>query len=54
MKYTRIEFKDCLNYKEMLEEYEKNLKKDYKLVGYEHDSIEQKGVLVLYPRRKEK
>lgn len=46
-KYVKIE---CYSYQEMLEIYERQYKQDYQLIGYEHDVVNQCGVLVLYER----
>lgn len=47
--YKRVEV-ECYSYHELIKEYENKYKQDYQLIGYEHDSINQIGVLVLYER----
>lgn len=46
--YTYVNI-ECYSYLEMLEIYESQYKQDYQLIGYEHNSVEQFGVLTLYP-----
>lgn len=41
---------ECCSYQEMLEIYERDYKHEYQLIGYEHDGVNQCGVLVLYER----
>lgn len=48
-KYVYIEI-ECYSYIEMLKIYESKYKADYQLIGYSHDSLLNKGELVLYPK----
>lgn len=48
--YKKVKIQ-CLKYTEMLEIYERKYKNEYQLIGYDHDSISQSGILVLYPRK---
>lgn len=49
-KYTYIKI-ECWNYKEMLEIYERDYSKKYRLLGYEHNSVKGIGILMLYERK---
>lgn len=51
--YIRVKI-ECYSYQEMLEIYERQYKQDYQLIGYEHNAINQSGVLVLYERGNKK
>lgn len=50
-KYLRITI-ECFDYRNMIEIYENEYRQDYQLIGYEHDAINQVGVLVLCERGK--
>lgn len=50
-KYLRV-MVECFDYRTMIEIYENKYKQDYQLIGYEHDAINQIGILVLYERGK--
>lgn len=49
--YLKIKI-ECYSYQDMLNEYEANYKADYQLIGYYFSSLEHKGELVMYPRKK--
>lgn len=48
-KYTKVKI-NCYSYQEMIYEYELKYKSDYQLIGYEFNSLDHVGELVLYPR----
>ena len=50
-KYTKVKI-NCYSYHEMLHEYELKYKADYQLIGYEFNSLDHVGELILYPRIK--
>lgn len=40
----------CYSFQDMLHIYEMEYKNEYKLIGYQFNSVEHSGELVLYPR----
>lgn len=49
--YLKIKI-NCYSYQDMIHEYETKYKADYQLIGYSFSSLEHKGELVMYPRKK--
>ncbi|WP_158095576.1 hypothetical protein [Massilimicrobiota sp. An142] len=53
MKYEIVKI-ECYSFRDMMDIYEMKYKNDYKLIGYEFNSIYHVGELVLYPRKVKK
>lgn len=49
-KYKTIKI-ECYSYHDMIHEYEMKYKKEYQLIGYQFNSVEGVGELVLYLRK---
>lgn len=51
--YTIIKI-DCYSFQDMMAIYDSKYKADYQLIGYQFNSLDHKGELVMYPRRENK
>lgn len=50
-KYTKVKI-NCYSFHDMMAIYDSKYKADYQLIGYEFNSLDHVGELVLYPRIK--